>query len=123
MQLEGRSEYVGKSTDLRSGRGYCLRIGPTVLRIGRSISTQRRKEKPQRNLSGLFAVLLRLFSRVLLAAAVAGAGGFGFAILLAQYRFARELDLVAFAADALHQNLLTFFQLIAYVLHATIRNL
>src|SRR5215203_3135448 len=60
---------------------------------------------------------------VLLSAAVARAGGFGFAILLAQHCLSRELDLIPFAADALHENLLSFFQLVAHVLNTTISDL
>ena len=56
-------------------------------------------------------------------AAVALAGGFSFAILLAQHRLPRELDLVAFAADAFHENLLTLLQLVTHVFNATIRDL
>jgi len=61
-------------------------------------------------------------SRLHLAVA-ALAGCFGFSILLTQNRFARKLDLVPFAADALHENLLPFLQFIANVFHTTIRDL
>ena len=61
-------------------------------------------------------------SRLHLAVA-ALAGCFGFSILLTQNRFARKLDLVPFAADALHENLLAFLQLISNVFHTTIRDL
>ena len=83
---------------------------------------QKAQRKAAKNLRAslrfLYAVACLLF-----AAAVARAGGFGFSILFAQHCLSGKLDLVAFAADALHENLLTFFQLVAHVLHATIRNL
>ena len=43
------------------------------------------------------------------ATAVALAGGFGFPVLLFQHSLARELDLITFAADALNEDLLSFF--------------
>ena len=49
--------------------------------------------------------------------------GFRFAILVAQDRFTRKLDLVALAADALHQDLLSFLEFVAHVLHAPIGDL
>src|SRR5678815_187942 len=58
-----------------------------------------------------------------LAAAVARARSFGFAILFAQHRLPRQLDLVPFAADALHHDLLPFLQLVTNVLNTTIRDL
>lgn len=51
------------------------------------------------------------------------AGGFGFTILLAQHSLARKLDLVAFAANALHENLLSLLQLVAHIFHTTIGDL
>src|SRR5689334_12481672 len=51
------------------------------------------------------------------------ASRFGFAVLVAQYSLARQLDLVALAADAFHQDLLSFLQLVAHVFHSSIGNL
>ena len=45
---------------------------------------------------------------------------FGLAVLITEYGFARELDLVALTTDALHQNLLSLLQLVAHVFHAAV---
>jgi hypothetical protein len=47
----------------------------------------------------------------------------GLAVLVAEHGFAREFDLVALAADALHQDLLAFFQLVPNVFHTPVRYL
>src|SRR5438105_11235990 len=48
---------------------------------------------------------------------------FEFLALLAQDRFAAELDLIAFESQHLYQNLIALFQLIAHLLNAVFRNL
>lgn len=53
-------------------------------------------------------------------AVAALAGSFGFPVLLSQHCLARKLDLIAFAADAFHEDLLTFLQLVAHVFYATV---
>src|SRR3982751_1654561 len=68
--------------------------------------------------SGCFLCVLCLFVAKLFDVALARS--FRFAVLVPQNRLARELDLIAFAPDALHQNLLAFFQLIPHVFHAAI---
>jgi hypothetical protein len=55
--------------------------------------------------------------------AIAGAGGFGLPLLVAQHSLPRELDFVAVLADALDEDLLPFFQFVTHVLDTAIGNL
>ena len=107
-----------------------LRIGPMdQLRRGDGgdAETGRRGDAETRSSSPCLRVTasprLRVTVSRLHLAVAALAGCFGFSILLTQNRFARKLDLVPFAADALHENLLPFLQFIANVFHTTIRDL
>jgi hypothetical protein len=59
----------------------------------------------------------RISAKLLAQAQSAGKQSDGKAILTA-----RELDFIALFADAFDHNLLTFFQLVAHVAHAAIRN-
>ena len=54
---------------------------------------------------------------------VAGAGSLSLTTLITQHGFARELDLISFFANALNENLLSFFQFIANIFNATIGDL
>jgi hypothetical protein len=49
--------------------------------------------------------------------------GLSFAVLIAQDSFSRKLNLVAFFADTFDQDLLSFLQLIANILHSAICDL
>ncbi len=53
---------------------------------------------------------------------VACACGFGLPAFVAQDGFSRKLDLVP-SPDALHQDLLAFFQFVAHIFHAAVGNL
>src|SRR6266487_4932709 len=53
---------------------------------------------------------------------IAGAGGFGLPLLVAQHCLPRKLDLVAVLADALDEDLLSFFQFVTHVLDTAIGN-
>jgi len=104
-----------------------LRIGPMdQVRRGDG-ETRRRGDAEQFPVSPRHRVTASPRHRVTVSrlhlAVAALAGCFGFSILLTQNRFARKLDLVPFAADALHENLLAFLQFIANVFHTTIRDL
>src|SRR5215211_3740437 len=82
----------------------------------------KKNRKEESDFSLRFPLHLACKYLVLFSAAVARAGGFGF-LLLAQHSLPRELDLVAFATDALHENLLPFFQFVTNVFNTTIRDL